>query len=298
MKRIITIISLIMLVISGCADKQISVEVMDLKVFYADRNNEKIVTENRKLKINSDDNKYMVAMEELIKGPKDKKLKMNIHPKTVVLGVEKYNDVAIVNFSKEFNDVNGEIQQMIAIMTVTSTLTQFAEIQNVKIMIEGKEYTPPYVMKDNMVGKISIDDKEQMEELSLYFAGSNADQLIRERRTVKVPSDETIEERIIKELIKGPEGTGIHKTIPVNTRLINITVDSDIAIVNFSESFIKDHWGGSTGETMTIYSIVNSLTERPQIKKVKFLINGEDKLAFGHYSFDQIFERDEALILK
>jgi germination protein M len=298
MKKIITIIALILLVISGCTSKQIDVEVMELKVFYADRNNERVVAENRKIKINSDENRYMVAMIELLKGPKDKKLRMSIHPKTNVLGVEKYNDVAIVNFSKEFNDVNGDIQQMIAIMTVTRTLTQFAEIQNVKIMIEGKEYIPPFGTEDNLASKSSIEDKEDTQEISLFFTGSNADQLVKELRTVKVSADETIEERIIKELIKGPEGEGIHKTIPVNTQLINVTLKNDLVIVNLSESFIKDHWGGSTGEIMTIYSIVNSLTERPHIRKVKFLINGGDKLSFGHYSFDQTFERDETLILK
>lgn len=298
MKRIIIIVFLITLAISGCADKQMRAEAIDLNVYYADRNNEKIVIEKRTIKINSNDNKYMMAMKELIKGPKDKKLKVNIHPKTKVLGVEKYNDVAIVNLSKEFVDVNGEIQQIVAIMTVTNTLTQFSEINNVKIMIEGEEYTSPSGFMENVFHRFSMDDNKTIQKISLYFAGTNADQLVKEMRSVKLAPDEMIEERIIKELIKGPTEKGIHKIIPVNTRLQDITIDKELAIVNLSESFVKDHWGGSTGELMTIYSIVNSLTELPYIKRVKFLINGKETTVFSHYSFNEAFERDETLISK
>ncbi|MBB6214854.1 germination protein M [Anaerosolibacter carboniphilus] len=298
MKRIIIIVFLITLAISGCADKQMRAEAIDLNVYYADRNNEKIVIEKRTIKINSNDNKYMMAMKELIKGPKDKKLKVNIHPKTKVLGVEKYNDVAIVNLSKEFVDVNGEIQQIVAIMTVINTLTQFSEINNVKIMIEGEEYTSPSGFMENVFHRFSMDDNKTIQKISLYFAGTNADQLVKEMRSVKLAPDEMIEERIIKELIKGPTEKGIHKTIPVNTRLQDITIDKELAIVNLSESFVKDHWGGSTGELMTIYSIVNSLTELPYIKRVKFLINGKETTVFSHYSFNEAFERDETLISK
>jgi len=49
---------------------------------------------------------------------------------------------------------------------------------------------------------------------------------------------------------------------------------------------------------LTIYSIVNSLTEINSVKKVQFLIDGE-KISDckGHLDFSKPFERNEALIL-
>ncbi len=298
MKRFIIIVFSIILLISGCTSRKIKVETLSFNVYYGDRNNEKIVTETRKLKMGIDENKYMVVMKELIKGPENKRLKMNIHPKTKVLGVEKHNDVAMVNLSKEFTDVNGEIQQMIAMMTVSDTLTQFSEIQSVNIKVEGETYIFQSGFMRDKFNESPIGDNKEMKKISLYFAGPNADQLIRELRSVELAADEKIEERVVKELIKGPTVNGVHKTIPVNTRLIRVDVNNDLASVNLSDSFVKDHWGGSTGELMTIYSIVNSLTDLDHIRRVKFLIDGEEKKVFSHYSLNEIFVRDETLISK
>ena len=49
---------------------------------------------------------------------------------------------------------------------------------------------------------------------------------------------------------------------------------------------------------MTVYSIVNSLTELPSVKKVQFLIEGEKREVYLHMAFDTPIERDEEMITK
>jgi spore germination protein GerM len=50
---------------------------------------------------------------------------------------------------------------------------------------------------------------------------------------------------------------------------------------------------------MTIYSIVNSLTELDGIEKVKFLIDGKtEKEYMGNFKFDALFPRSTQLISK
>lgn len=301
MKKIAIFILAVVLIFSnsGCAPQEKQTEVLSFKVFFADRNNEKIVAESRTIKLKQNDNKYEKVMEELIKGPKDKKLKMNIHPKTKILGVEKYNDVAMVNLSKEFTQTNGDIQQMIALMTVTNTLTQFEEINSVKILIDGEEFRSSDGQIYGEFREFSIDgDAANKRSIALYFSGSNADKLIKEMRSIELQANEKLEERIIRELIKGPRRSDLHKTIPVTTKILWVKTEKDLAVVNLSEDFIRDHWGGSAGETMTIFSIVNSLTELPHITKVKFLIEGKEREVFTHYAFHEPFERDEGLIGK
>ena len=72
-----------------------------------------------------------------------------------------------------------------------------------------------------------------------------------------------------------------------------------MATVDFSKELKTKHWGGSTGESMTIMSIVNSLTELPGIEKVQILIEGqkEDTLA-GHWDLSSPISRDESIIGK
>lgn len=113
----------------------------------------------------------------------------------------------------------------------------------------------------------------------------------------QVVKDKPVEQIIVEQLIKGPEKAGLYPTIPKGTSLISIEVKDGTAYVNFSEEFKTNHWGGSAGEAMTIYSIVNSLTELPNIKQVMFLIEGrEEETLAGHFAFNEPFRRVENII--
>jgi len=72
-------------------------------------------------------------------------------------------------------------------------------------------------------------------------------------------------------LIKGPKVAGLKPTIPEGTKLRSaIKIEGDVAIVDFTKEFRDNHPGGKAEERMTIYSVVNSLTELKEINKVKF----------------------------
>ena len=47
---------------------------------------------------------------------------------------------------------------------------------------------------------------------------------------------------------------------------------------------------------LTIYSVVNSLTELPHIDKVQFLIEGQKVEVFKHMIFNEPFVRDDEII--
>lgn len=132
--------------------------------------------------------------------------------------------------------------------------------------------------------------------LTLYFGNEDASGVAPEERTVR-RTNETMEELIIRELIKGPQ-TGLNRSIPEGTRLLSVEVKDAIAYVNFSQEFQTNHWGGSAGEMITLYSVINSLTELDYIDSVQFLVEGEriESLA-GHWSTNEPMPRDESLII-
>ncbi|HEB12585.1 MAG TPA: hypothetical protein ENI11_02800 [Actinobacteria bacterium] len=127
-------------------------------------------------------------------------------------------------------------------------------------------------------------------EVVLYFADEQAQNLAGEKRRVSVTDG--LAREAINELIKGPTKMGSHATIPAGTRLLNISVSDNIATVDFSKEFIDNHTGGSAGEQMTVYSVVNTLTEFSTITKVLFLVEGQqvDTIA-GHMDIGQPVER-------
>ena len=140
--------------------------------------------------------------------------------------------------------------------------------------------------------------EEKPSKITLYFSDKQANNLVAEEREVVV-KDNSFAETVVKELIKGPQNKDLVKTIPVESKLLSLTVSEGVAKVNFSREFQTKHWGGSTGESMTVYSVVDSLTELKGINKVQFLIEGQpiESLA-GHLDLTQPIEPDKDLIKK
>jgi len=133
---------------------------------------------------------------------------------------------------------------------------------------------------------------EEMIEVNLYFSDSQAMYLIPEKR--KIAKTSNLAKKIMIELIKGPVRSDLYTTIPEGTRINEVYIANDIAYVDFSEELFKNHSGGSSGELMTVYSIVNTLTEVPSIKGVQILIDGnERKSLVGHIDISMPLLRDE-----
>ena len=132
--------------------------------------------------------------------------------------------------------------------------------------------------------------------LTLYFPGPDATGLVPVQRVVKEENQETIK-AIFNELASPPEG--VDRPLPPGTRLLGAKVENNIATVDLSQEFKKNFVGGSTGEQMALYSIVNSLTGLPNVQAVQFLLEGEKKAAILHEIDTTVpIKRNESLILK
>lgn len=135
-------------------------------------------------------------------------------------------------------------------------------------------------------------------ELTLYFAGANAAGLVAEPRTVEMKNRDELPSVMVQELIVGPKNTKLFPTFPPETRLLSLKVEQGTALVDFSQDIVTKHWGGSAGETLTIMSLVNSLTELEEIEEVQILVEGEKvESLLGHWDTSQPLERDESFIL-
>lgn len=141
---------------------------------------------------------------------------------------------------------------------------------------------------DNNIKKKANND---MIKIVLYFSDEDALNLVKEERSIKLDNTNSLERVVLEELIAGPMKEGNYRTIPDKTKILSVNTDSNkLCTVNLSEDFVKEHWGGSTGEIFTIYSIVNSLCELENVEKVNFLIDGEERDEFkGHIDFSQKF---------
>ena len=136
----------------------------------------------------------------------------------------------------------------------------------------------------------------EKQEVVLYFADEQAEYLVPEKRII-LKEEQLEAEAVVKALIEGPQDKKLGITVPAGTKLLSVEVQDKIARVDFSEEIRSKHWGGSTGESMTVFSIVNSLTELDGIDKVQILINGQkqDSLV-GHLDISQPLTRNVEIV--
>lgn len=154
------------------------------------------------------------------------------------------------------------------------------------------------VMGEEEAKKLS--DKIQVR---LYFDNGESTKLGLEIRYIEKSEAEksvnNLASVIVKELINGPGSkSSLKATIPEGTQLHSpIKIEAGVATVDFSKEFKDKHAGGKAAERMTIYSVVNTLTELKEIQKVQFLIEGKTVKEYkGSFKFDVPFPRTTSLI--
>ncbi|MFW5976802.1 MAG: GerMN domain-containing protein [Bacillota bacterium] len=135
---------------------------------------------------------------------------------------------------------------------------------------------------------------EREREVLVYFSDKDANYLVSEKRMV---SAESVYNDTLKELIKGPKNENLIKTIPDGVEVIDFKLENNIIRINFNEALQKNHWGGSSGEIMTVYSIVNTMTQFDKISQVEFLIEGvEIETLSGHMDLSRPLGKNNKII--
>ncbi|MFZ5640387.1 MAG: GerMN domain-containing protein [Bacillota bacterium] len=172
------------------------------------------------------------------------------------------------------------------------------ESANVEQQALGEDKAADKTGAANTDGKADAGKKTPAKvKVTLYFANSGGDMLVPAVKTIdNVPG---IARATLEELMKGPgAGKDLAPTIPSGTRLKDIDIHDGVATVDFSKEFVDNHWGGSSGELLTVYSVVDVLTQFPTVEKVQFLVEGRkvETLA-GHMDLAQPVMRNTEYIL-
>ncbi len=134
--------------------------------------------------------------------------------------------------------------------------------------------------------------------LNVYYPDEQGMKLVAVKKTVKLGNDDKYT-AALKTLMAGTKEKGLTTIIPKQAKVKSVKVKDDTAYVDFDENLRTKFIGGSTGEEMLVGSIVNTLTEFSEIKKIQILIEGKkiDSLA-GHFDLTKPVERMGSLIKK
>lgn len=130
----------------------------------------------------------------------------------------------------------------------------------------------------------------------IYFGHWDALGVAPEVRWLK-PGDIT-PRRLIEALIEGPHDERLVPILPRSARLLRVERMGETVMVDFDSSVVREHPGGSAGEIATVYAVVNTLTEIPEISQVLWRIEGRPvESLVGHLDLSQPVVRSDEVIV-
>ena len=134
-------------------------------------------------------------------------------------------------------------------------------------------------------------------EVAVYYLKTSEKDMYLVRELHKVSHERSLKIAALEELISGnPKTEDAYRIIPPKTQVRGIKVENGLATVDFSTEVLNANVG-SGGEGLGILSIVNTLTEFPDIDQVSFTVEGKmderTKDWWGHIGlYEQPFKRN------
>ena len=120
--------------------------------------------------------------------------------------------------------------------------------------------------------------------------------MIPELREATLSENETEEAYLLRELMAGPQTTGLQTAIPEGAELLSVSTSSGVCSVNFSSKFYEDVAESDYRSYTAIYSIVDTLTALDYVDSVKFLKDGATVSGCGIMLLGEPFSRDTRVI--
>lgn len=199
-------------------------------------------------------------------------------------------------------------KEKIILSSIVYSLSDLKNVDGVKIYYQNKygSYVDDPLYNVNLKKPLTVKDFPDRlgRRIKVYFANSNASHLLADYRAMSKENVQ-IAKTIIDELILGPRKDTEQKGIipsEVSQGDIRVWMDENNTRVMVDlPGKVDGNKMGSSDVLMTLYAIVNSLTDpvnTSNIKEVQFLVDGKIVKTFGNLEFSEPFTRNTAIIEK
>ncbi len=280
---------LLILILGGCSSSR--GEQKSYQIYYLDRNETHIVpVEFVSEAFGADTETKVNELLFQLASPTDQVDYQPVISGFKVLGFQLLEEQITLNLSVEYRELE-PIQEVLTRAAIVKTLTQLEQITYVTIQVNGENLldnggeTVGIMTADTFIDNTGEEMKNYEEtEVTLYFANSAGDGLIKVNRTLMYNTNISKEKLVVDQLIKGPlqqsnlVSGGIFPVLNPQTRILSVNVKDGICYVNLDSSFLATPYNVSTD--VIIYSLVNSLTELPGVLKVQLAVEGETKIRY------------------
>lgn len=150
--------------------------------------------------------------------------------------------------------------------------------------------------KSKEASHVKTERTEKSMNVKVYYPDDSGMKLVAVEREVLVNDATNKYTAAVESLLEEPDEENLTKIFPNNAAIRSVTVENGLAIVDLDGGFLKNFVGGSTGEELLVGSVVDTLTNFPEVKRVKFLVDGKEiETLSGHMDLSTPLERMNAL---
>lgn len=306
-KKVLCILCTVILVfgMTGCGEKT-DKRLMSYQVFYINSDGSGLTGKTYQLKDAKQD--LVSVIKELIirlQTPQEESLKSPIDEGIQVVDYQIKENQLSVYFSAGYNNKSG-LDEILSRAAIVKTLCQIQEIEYVEFYVEDQ----PLMLSGNAVGLMSQEsfvdelnpqDQKQSKETVLYFANKQGNRLKKITTDITYNAVEPIARLLVEQLIAGVSSiqnideTKLQSAVPSKTTLNNLTIRDNICYLDLSRDF--EQQDPNVSSEVIVYSIVDTLCELPEVTKVQFSVDGEQKEKYGDLEgFNKPLERNLDLL--
>ena len=306
-KKVLCILCTVILVfgMTGCGEKT-DKQLMSYQVFYINSDGSGLTGKTYQLKDAKQD--LVSVIKELIirlQTPQEESLKSPIDEGIQVVDYQIKENQLSVYFSAGYNNKSG-LDEILSRAAIVKTLCQIQEIEYVEFYVEDQ----PLMLSGNAVGLMSQEsfvdelnpqDQKQSKETVLYFANKQGNRLKKITIDITYNAVEPIARLLVEQLIAGVSSiqnideTKLQSAVPSKTTLNNLTIRDNICYLDLSRDF--EQQDPNVSSEVIVYSIVDTLCELPEVTKVQFSVDGEQKEKYGDLEgFNKPLERNLDLL--
>lgn len=294
--RFLILLMLSLVILSSCSNGEDTVE--SEYYIYCLNSTETALVKQEYTPKHMDQKGMIIEMIQALKqAPKDVTNKSAI-PEEVTLPdyvIPEESSAIQLNFDNSYNTLTGATETLHR-AAIVKTLCQVPGISGVEFFIDQVALQEDNKVVGVMTANTFIEGSSYQTEqnIVLCYADAEYDGLVAVDATADYDGSTSLEKIIIDQLIAGPDDIDdldedLKTVIPKGTKCNSIVTIDYCCYVDLSAEFLN--MADGIDDKLVVYSIVNSLTSLPTIKKVKFTIDGETYKSYGTVNdFNQYFE--------
>ncbi len=287
--------------LGGCRKKEIPAD--GTVVYYLQKDGTSIVPVSYQITGDAPEIKVEELLAKLGEVPESVDLRSTIPEAVKLLDYTLDRKQLYLDFSSEYLNMDKATEVLVR-AAIVKTMVQVDEVSFIGIRVAGE---PLKDTKGNQIGLMnentfldnmsSGENATKIVNLNLYFANKSGDKLKNESCVIEYNANVAVEKVVVERLIAGPTEKGYYPTIPKDTKVVSVTTKDGVCYVNLDTGFTAQ--GYDVLGTVTIYSIVNSLTELQGITGVQILVNGETSINYkDNISLETTFQKNQEIVEK